>query len=139
MAARGRRRPGALPRRRRGSRRRREDRAPCVRGRRRCGAAVHLLLQSGRRRGGMTGVQPVVADAVSAATAHLIECQRPDGSWWEWDLPPGPSGAWVTAYVASRLPRDAPGAAAARARAARWLREHEEPGGGWGYNDHTGA
>jgi hypothetical protein len=87
----------------------------------------------------MTGIQPGVPDAVRAAAAHLIERQRPDGSWWEWDLPPGPSGPWVTAYVASRLPPDAEGADAARARAARWLLEHQAKGGGWGYNDYTGA
>src|SRR5262249_3735187 len=66
---------------------------------------------------------------IEAAERFLLAHQRPDGSWWEWDLPPGSSGPWTTAYSAARIHDED-----ARERAKAWLPPHQHPGGGWGYN-----
>jgi Prenyltransferase and squalene oxidase repeat len=65
-----------------------------------------------------------------------------DGCWTDWDLPPGPSDQWTTAYIAGRLAA-VPGPLAsssvtARARAAAWLIEQEFVDGGWGYRASVG-
>jgi Prenyltransferase and squalene oxidase repeat len=80
--------------------------------------------------------------AAAASTRFLLSRQSGDGSWSDWDLPPGPSDQWTTAYIAGRLAA-APGTLAslsttARSRAAAWLIEREFAGGGWGYRASVG-
>lgn len=83
-----------------------------------------------------------IDDAVSACVEFLLGRQLESGCWTDWDLPPGRSSPWTTAYVTVRL-AELPTHAAAPAlpalhSAARWLLEHELEGGGWGYNDRVG-
>jgi hypothetical protein len=73
-------------------------------------------------------------NAVSGGIEFLARRQSETGSWTDWDLPPGPSSSWTTAYVGCQLgalARDAQ--RPALRRAACWLADRERPDGGWGY------
>jgi hypothetical protein len=75
-----------------------------------------------------------VSGALAAGAAHLAARQGRDGTWRDYDLPPGASDAWVTAVAGTALACAAPGSCAdaiSRARAALLLRRRP---GGWGYN-----
>jgi hypothetical protein len=69
--------------------------------------------------------------------------QSAQGCWTDWDLPPGRSSMWTTAYVGCQLAgvelRLRTAASAAIRRAAGWLAEHELAGGGWGYDGIVGC
>ena len=87
-------------------------------------------------------VAAAVLSAAATSTRFLLGQQSADGCWSDWDLPPGPSDQWTTAYIAGRL-AVAPGplalsSATARSRAAAWLIEQEFLGGGWGYRASVG-
>jgi hypothetical protein len=73
-------------------------------------------------------------EATTAGVEFLCARQSPEGSWTDWDLPPGRSSLWTTAYIGCQL-----GALAPQSRATAWLAEHELPGGGWGYDDNVGC
>lgn len=82
-------------------------------------------------------------DEVSAAcwrAAHfLLQRQSTDGSWRDFNLAPGRSGAWVTAYVGCRLlplaqESIAPEIARAIQAALHFLQNVRHQRGGWGYN-----
>lgn len=67
----------------------------------------------------------------------VLARQDAAGSWTDWDLPPGPSSEWTTAYVGYRLSgitalRNR--AAGPLTRAAQWLLANRSDQGGWGYN-----
>jgi hypothetical protein len=81
--------------------------------------------------------------SLGAGLDFILTNQAADGSWTDWELPPGSSSAWTTAYVGYRL-----GSLAGRLRAkagsntlaaSRWLLENVFPDGGWGYNRATGS
>jgi hypothetical protein len=79
------------------------------------------------------------ARATGRAAAYLIENQDPDGAWRDFELPPGASDAWTTAYVGLGLlsAPDAivpPGRRRALVHAARWLVDRQGEDGGWSYN-----
>lgn len=81
-----------------------------------------------------------IEDRVRAGVGFLLD-GRSSGCWTDWDLPPGRSTTWNTAYVGLKiagLPArfGAPASPALRS-AARWLRRRELPGRGWGYSDRT--
>ncbi len=82
-------------------------------------------------------------EAVSSGIGFLLDRQSDAGSWTDWDLPPGRSSTWTTAYLGVRLhelPSDmAVSATSALGVAARWLCDQELPDGGWGYSDRTGC
>jgi squalene cyclase len=84
-----------------------------------------------------------VHDAVAAGLEYILGQQNADGSWTEWELPPGQSSCWTTAFCGYRLrilpPDLAPRAIDAKKRAAEWLLQTEFGGGGWGYNERVGA
>jgi squalene cyclase len=91
----------------------------------------------------VSGLAVVAHSAARSSAAFLLSRQSREGCWTDWDLPPGPSDQWTTAYIGCRLAA-APGplassSAPARSAAAAWLVEHEFPGGGWGYSDVVGA
>ncbi len=76
--------------------------------------------------------------AIAAGLGYILSRQAGDGSWTDWDLPPGSSAPWTTAYVGYKLrtlPPDLKARAAPHlAAAARWLADQAFPDGGWGYN-----
>lgn len=77
--------------------------------------------------------------ALEKAVTFLIERQSGDGAWRDFQLKPGRSDAWVTAYVGLRLLRAetcAPDAEMrpALAAATRYLEGARHRDGGWGYN-----
>jgi squalene cyclase len=79
-----------------------------------------------------------VESAIGGCVAFILRRQSPEGCWTDWDLPPGPSGPWTTAYIGEQLAL-APGqlgssTVAQRNVAARWLLDHQRDGG-WAYND----
>jgi hypothetical protein len=81
--------------------------------------------------------------SVSSCLGFLLEAQSSEGCWSDWDLPPGRSSIWTTAYVGLRileLPAQLRSHAAPALRsAARWLQLNELGGGGWGYSSQTGC
>ncbi len=85
------------------------------------------------------GLEPTIV----AGSEYIFSLQKEEGSWVEWKLPPGESGAWTTAYVGYKLcliPDHLRVKAAARARAAcEWLIRNKFIDGGWGYNDSVGS
>jgi prenyltransferase beta subunit len=91
----------------------------------------------------MTTSTAATRKACLSGVQFLLSQQRPDGHWSDWQLPPGPSDQWTTAYIGARLAATpepfASGTAEARRAAARWLIEHQRPDGGWGYCDSVGA
>lgn len=91
----------------------------------------------------MTASTAATRKACLSGVRFLLSQQRPDGHWSDWQLPPGPSDQWTTAYIGARLaatPEPFLSASAkARRAAAAWLIEHRLPGGGWGYCDSVGA
>lgn len=72
----------------------------------------------------------------------LLSRQSVDGSWTDWDLPPGSSSTWTTAYVGYRLcslPQHLKASAAPHVlAAANWLLANASANGGWGYNATVG-
>jgi hypothetical protein len=80
-----------------------------------------------------------IADGVDL----ILSLQSADGSWTDWDLPPGSSSTWTTAYVGyklRRLPRHLKAEAAPHILAASdWLLDNAFADGGWGYNAAVGS
>jgi squalene cyclase len=79
--------------------------------------------------------------ALCLSVDYILSRQHADGSWVDWELPPGQSSTWATAYVGGKLTsldnhyRDR--ASSATARASQWLAGKMFPDGGWGYNEHV--
>jgi hypothetical protein len=90
-----------------------------------------------------TAVVREVEEAAAACLDFLRSRQSTEGSWTDWDLPPGRSSMWTTAYVGCQLARLRPrlqgSASEAMRRTACWLTEHELPDGGWGYDGVVGC
>ena len=82
-------------------------------------------------------------ESIRAGLDYVLKLQAPDGHWTDWNLPPGNSLAWTTAYVGSKLGSlpdyCAEKAVCARLAAANWLLRHQFPDGGWGYNETVGS
>jgi hypothetical protein len=81
--------------------------------------------------------------ALSRGLAFLLSRQSPSGFWADWQLPPGESRIWTTAYVGYRLSAlsgsDKETTSAVMRKAADWLLGQEFPDGGWGYVEEVGA
>ncbi|MHB1935455.1 MAG: prenyltransferase/squalene oxidase repeat-containing protein [Acidobacteriaceae bacterium] len=79
--------------------------------------------------------------ALGLAVEYILSWQHPDGSWIDWDLPPGQSSMWTTAFVGGKLTglvshlRDR--TSNSTALASEWLTENMFPDCGWGYNEHV--
>jgi hypothetical protein len=84
-----------------------------------------------------------VRDVIAGGLEYVLGQQNADGSWTEWELPPGQSSCWTTAFIGYKLrllpPDLAWRAIEARRSAAEWLLRAEFEGGGWGYNETVGA
>ncbi len=88
--------------------------------------------------------QEVVKTAIGRGIDFLLQEQDADGFWREFDLPPGASESWTTAWVGWCLTRAVSTdpiqqfrVRKACSRAARAVWETRCPGG-WGYNHRTG-
>jgi squalene cyclase len=89
-----------------------------------------------------TRTRTAIVHAIAAGLEYVVGLQATDGSWTEWELPPGRSSTWTTGFVGYKL-RVLPlglaqRALAAKRRAAEWLAGAEFTDGGWGYNDLVG-
>lgn len=77
--------------------------------------------------------------ALGLSVEYVLSRQHADGSWVDWNLPPGQSSTWTTAYVGNKLTglsshlRDR--ASCATAHASEWLTKNMSPDCGWGYNE----
>jgi hypothetical protein len=80
-------------------------------------------------------------DAILRGLDFLRHQQTADGYWADWQLPPGESTTWTTAYVGARVSTLAPALRtsidANLSRAQHWLRMAEFAAGGWGYAPNT--
>jgi squalene cyclase len=74
---------------------------------------------------------------------YILSRQQPDGSWIDWDLPPGQSSIWTTAFVGTKLAsltsRLKEQASTSIDLASQWLTGRMFPDGGWGYNEEVGS
>lgn len=83
-----------------------------------------------------------LSSSIEAGLHYLRSNQATLGFWSDWQLPPGESRMWTTAYIGYRL-SSLPSTYRATidehlARADAWLRASEFPNGGWGYAEQTG-
>jgi hypothetical protein len=79
--------------------------------------------------------------AITLSLDYILKRQLSDGSWVDWDLPPGPSSIWTTAFVGCKL-RSLPAgfnASVSTSLAAEWLQRKMFADGGWGYNEEAGS
>lgn len=81
--------------------------------------------------------------ALSSAHAYILARQAANGSWVDWQLPPGESRPWTTAFVGYKLAslekRAEAGIARSTRRAAQWLLCNRFSDEGWGYNSLVGS
>ena len=81
--------------------------------------------------------------ALGSSLDYLMSRQQSDGSWIDWNLPPGQSSVWTTAFVGSRLtslPSKVKKRASISTRlASDWLNERIFLDGGWGYTEEVGS
>jgi squalene cyclase len=80
---------------------------------------------------------------LSLSLEYILSLQRHDGCWTDWNLPPGESSIWTTAFVGYKL-RNLPTNLKARALvsvrlASEWLYGRMFPDSGWGYNEEVGS
>jgi len=100
---------------------------------------LNLYLKTPRQRHGYG-----LDNSINNAVDYLLDLQRSDGAWDDYQLPVGRATQWVTAFVGQAL-ADAssygnrPEARTAAIRAARWLCENRSYTAGWGYNSKTGV
>jgi squalene cyclase len=78
-----------------------------------------------------------------SGAAYILSLQDDDGSWVDWQLPPGESRPWTTAFVGYNL-RFLPellnlNVTPSIHAAARWLLRNTFDDGGWGYNELVGS
>lgn len=81
--------------------------------------------------------------SIGAGLDFILALESANGSWTDWDLPPGSSSVWTTAYIGYKmrcLPEHLRAKAAPRVIAAsHWLLDNEFADGGWGYNGAVGS
>jgi squalene cyclase len=81
----------------------------------------------------------LLRQSIASGLDYVLGLQAGDGCWTDWELPPGSSSTWTTAYVGYQL-RSLPADDRVRAAdpirlAARWLLGKQFAEGGWGYNE----
>jgi hypothetical protein len=81
-------------------------------------------------------------NSIRGGLRFMQASQSEAGYWSDWQLPPGASRMWTTAYVGyrlSRVPKPLWDLAQCVLRgAATWLASAEFDDGGWGYNEEVG-
>jgi squalene cyclase len=87
--------------------------------------------------------QQLLRHTLIAGVAYILSRQDDDGSWVDWQLPPGESRLWTTAFVGCKLralPEYLnPNITPSIRTAARWLLHNRFDDGGWGYNPLVGS
>jgi hypothetical protein len=85
-----------------------------------------------------SGPSAALAEPIEAGSRYLLERQSEDGAWRDYELEPGMSEAWTTAFVGCALadPPPTDPALPALRRAAGRLHDLRRPQG-WGYNAAT--
>jgi hypothetical protein len=86
--------------------------------------------------------QQLLKHTLISGAAYILSRQDDDGSWVDWQLPPGESRLWTTAFVGCKLrsleylnQHITPSIRTA----ARWLLRKRLDDGGWGYNSLVGS
>jgi hypothetical protein len=83
-----------------------------------------------------------LSHSIDAGLDYVRASQSREGFWSDWQLPPGESNMWTTAYIGYRLStlprRYLHQVDENLRRGAVWLRRSECRGGGWGYAEATG-
>jgi squalene cyclase len=81
--------------------------------------------------------------ALNSGITYILSRQEDDGSWVDWQLPPGESRAWTTAFVGCKLVSLQQclcrNIAPLIRRAAEWLLHNISDDKGWGYNSLVGS
>jgi squalene cyclase len=81
--------------------------------------------------------------ALGLALEYILGRQQRDGSWIDWDLPPGQSSIWTTAFIGCKLAglssilRER--ASASTGLASEWLNVKMFADSGWGYSEEVGS
>lgn len=77
--------------------------------------------------------------ALCLSVDYILSRQQADGCWIDWELPPGQSSTWTTAYVGSKLTaldnHHRQRVASATTHASQWLMGKMFSDCGWGYNE----
>lgn len=85
----------------------------------------------------------LVERAIIASLEYIENHQSENGSWVDWQLPPGQSDGWTTAYVGYKLrhvPTNLRHISKSTIQAASdWILRNENSDGGWGYNKKVGS
>src|SRR5260370_35156329 len=81
--------------------------------------------------------------ALGLSLEYILGRQQTDGSWVDWNLPPGQSCIWTTAYVGYRL-KNIPAYLRSRTQApmraaSNWLLRNMFSDSGWGNSEETGS
>ncbi len=80
-----------------------------------------------------------VRRSIEACLEYIGGLQSSEGCWTDWELPPGTSSTWTTAYVGYQLrflPQDLRARfAGPRHASSRQLLQSQFPDEGWGYNE----
>ena len=84
----------------------------------------------------------LLRQSIASGLDYILGLQAGDGCWTDWELPPGSSSTWTTAYVGYQL-RSLPAHDRARAvgpvrLAAQRLLGKQFVQSGWGYNEAVG-
>jgi Squalene-hopene cyclase C-terminal domain len=83
-----------------------------------------------------------LAASIEGGLQYLRANQSDSGFWSDWQLPPGESRTWTTAYIGCKLAsmpqRYGSSIKDDLIRAQEWLRASEFQNGGWGYAEETG-
>jgi hypothetical protein len=81
--------------------------------------------------------------SIAGGVDFILSLQSGNGSWTDWDLPPGSSSTWTTAYVGYKLgylPQHLKAKTVSHILAASdWLLDNAFADGGWGYNATVGS
>ncbi|WP_106398933.1 prenyltransferase/squalene oxidase repeat-containing protein [Actinocorallia populi] len=98
-------------------------------------------MQSQHTHSTSTEVGTPLARAIERGVRFLLTARSPEGTWRDFQLLPGVSDSWVTAYVTSCLlcalpdTTDAAGSRSILGVSRDWLCQAMRADGGWAYND----
>ena len=87
----------------------------------------------------MDHARRALEEGLVAGVDYVLSRQSSEGSWKDWELPPGESRVWTTAFVGYKLGGLSESfkgrSIGARRAASEWLLKSIFPDSGWGYNE----